>query len=517
MKTITIDPVTRIEGHLKIEAVVDGGVVKEARSSGTLFRGFEIFLRGRDPRDAARMTQRVCGVCPVGHATASALALDDAFGVADAVPDNGRIVRNLVLGSNFLQSHILHFYALAALDYVDVAAIDEAGPDEPALRQVKRFLDRGELGPFVPRHEGDFRLPAAANRGAVAHYVKALEMRRLAHEMLAIWGGRMPLQVTTVVGGVQCAPTDDKIAAFLAKLDRIRDFIRNAYLPDVLAVAGAYPDHFDFGRGVDAFLAYGCFDGVASSGPPSERRRFLPPGVIRSGRLEAVDASKIAEHVRHSWFAEDCAAAPAEGRTEPAVGKEGAYSWLKSPRYDGAPHEVGPMARTLVAYHAGAEPIKGAVDGLLAQAGLTVGKFGGVLGRHAARALEAALVADAMKGWALGLKPGEPVCAESTVPAEARGVGLTEAPRGALGHWLDVADGRIRNYQLVVPTTWNASPRDADGVPGPIEQALVGTPVRDDENPVEIVRVVRSFDPCLACAVHIVRFRRGEGRTVRVV
>jgi len=516
MKKIVIDPVTRIEGHLKVEVTVDGGVVKEARSSGTLFRGFEVFLRGRDPRDAARITQRVCGVCPTSHATASALALDDAFGVAGKVPGNGRILRNLILGMNFLQSHILHFYTLSALDFVDVAALDDAGPDEPDLRAVKRFLARGELGPFVPRYEGDFRLPKDANRGAIAHYLEALKVRRLCHEMGAVFGGRMPLQVATCAGGVFSKLTDDMIVEFGAKLAKISDFIDNAYIPDILAVARAYPDHFEAGRGVDAFLAWGGMDAGPATGPVGQRKRFLPPGVVSGGSLEKADASKVTEQVRHSFFSESCAAAPADGRTEPEVGKDGAYSWLKSPRYDGAPHEVGPMARTIIAYLAGAEPQKSAVDGLLAAAGLSLDKFGGTLGRHAARALETKLVADAMKGWLQELTPGEPVCADCDVPVEGRGAGLTEAPRGALGHWIDIADKKVRNYQLVVPTTWNASPRDADGTPGPVEQALVGVPVKDEENPADVVRVVRSFDPCLACAVHLVRFRGGAGRVARV-
>jgi len=519
MKTITIDPVTRIEGHLKIEVVVDGGVVKEARSSGTLFRGFEIFLRGRDPRDAARMTQRVCGVCPVAHATASALALDEAFGLSSKVPPNGRILRNMILGSNFLQSHILHFYALSALDYVDVAALDEAGPDEAELRAVRRFLERGQLGPFVPRYKTEFRLPKHVNRAAIAHYVKALEIRRICHEMIAIFGGRMPLQMATFVGGVLSTPTDDGIAAFLAKLARVRDFVKNAYLPDILAVAKAYPEHFELGRSGSNFLAYGAFDQAPACGPVSERKRFFPAGAVRNGVLSRVDVSAITEDVARSFFTDDCAAAPGEGKTEPAVAKEGAYSFLKAPRYGKEPFEVGPLARTMVAYLAGAKPQKETVDGVLAEAGLRLENFGGTLGRHASRAIEAALLTDALERWAMELVPGEPACAEGPPPKEARGVGLTDAPRGALGHWLEVGEGKIKNYQLVVPTTWNASPRDAAGRPGPIESALVGAPVRDEANPTEVVRIVRSFDPCLACAVHVVGVRRdsaGDGRVVRV-
>jgi hydrogenase large subunit len=504
---IIIDPITRIEGHLKIEAVVEDGEVKEARSTGTLFRGFELILKGRDPRDAQRITQRICGVCPTGHAMASALNLDSAFGIADKIPDNGRIMRNLMLGSNYLQSHILHFYHLAALDYVDVtAAAGYEGPD-PALNSVKRFIERGELGPFVPRYEGDYRLSPEVNRQAVAHYVRALDMRRKAHEMLALFGGKMPHSVGIVPGGVTEVPTVDKIASFLWRLNEIRDFIDTVYIPDVLAVAGSYGDHFGIGRGSGDYLSYGVFDMDGREANLAKRDRLLPSGTVSAADLRpnALDAAKIREEVRHSWFADSSGGRhPSQGETSPQPGKDGAYSWLKSPRYDGRVHEVGPLARMLVAYARGDEKVKGLIDGALAQLGAPVTALLSALGRHAARALEAKLVADSMADWVLQLKPGEPVYFDYELPEEAEGMGLTEAARGALGHWIAIKDGRIANYQCVVPTTWNASPRDDRGQPGPIEQALQGVKVRDEENPFELVRIVRSFDPCLACAVHLV-------------
>jgi hydrogenase large subunit len=504
---IIIDPITRIEGHLKIEAVVEGGEVKEARSSGTLFRGFELILKGRDPRDAQQLTQRICGVCPAGHATAAALNLDSAFGIADQIPDNGRIIRNLILGANYLQSHVLHFYHLAALDYVDVTAVAGYEGSDPALNSVKRFIERGELGPFVPRYEGDYRLSPEVNRQAVAHYVQALDIRRKAQEMLALFGGKMPHSVGIVPGGATEVPTVDKIASFLWRLNEIRDFIDTVYLPDVLAVAGSYGDHFGIGRGCGEYLSYGVFDMDGREADLTKRDRLLPSGTVSATDLRpnALDAAKIREEVRHSWYADSSGDRhPSQGETSPQLGKDGAYSWLKSPRYDGQVHEVGPLARMLVAYARGDEKAKGLIDGALAALGAPVEALLSALGRHAARALEAKLVADAMADWVLQLKPGEPVYFDYELPEEAEGMGLTEAARGALGHWIAIKDGRIANYQCVVPTTWNCSPRDNQGRPGPVEQALQGTKVRDEENPFELVRIVRSFDPCIACAVHLV-------------
>ncbi len=503
MSKIVIDPVNRIEGHLKIEATVDGGEVKEARSSGTLFRGFEIFLQGRSPLDAQRITQRVCGVCPTAHATASSRALDDAFGVKGAIPENGRLLRNLMLGCNYIQSHVLHFYHLAALDFVDVAAAANYAGEDHDLSAIRDFIARGELGPFLPRYETDFRLSTEDNQRLAAHYVEALKIRRVAHEMLAIWGGKMPHSVGIVPGGVTQGPTTDRIANFLGKLQTVREFIDKRYIPDILTAAGAYPDYFEIGSGCGKHLAYGALD--AGGG-----EMCLPGGVTDTSlKVGEADTGKIKESVAHSWLGGG-ELHPTEGRTEPAVGKEGAYSFIKSPRYDGATHEVGPLSRALVAYARGAEPVKGLVDGVLSGLGAEPKALFSVLGRHAARALETKVVADSMVAWLTGLKPGEPHCAEFKIPEESVGVGLTGAPRGALGHWIKIEGQKIANYQLVVPTSWNASPKDERGQPGPIEQALIGTKIKSEANPIEVARIVRSFDPCLACAVHAVNARGRE-------
>ena len=492
-KKIKIDPITRIEGHMAIEAVVDDGVVKEARSAGTLFRGFELILQGRDPRDANRLTQRICGVCPASHATASALCLDNAFGLDDKVPDNGKLIRCLILGSNFLQSHILHFYHLAALDYVDaVGAV-------------------GDLAPFVPRYEGDYRVSGEANAELVNHYLKALDIRRKCQEMLSIFGGKMPHSVGIVPGGVTERPTEDKITNFLWRLNEIRDFIDNTYIPDVIAVARAYSDYFEIGKGCRRLLAYGGFDLPTG--------RLFKAGVVSPDLKSEVFAKEnITEDVKHSWYADsDSGKNPVQGETKPELKKEKAYSFIKSPRYKGEVCELGPLARMVSNYVQGDVKVKELVDSLLSQLDAGVDALFSVLGRHAARALESKLVADNMVDWLEALKPDEPIIVESEVPEQGEGAGLTEAPRGAVGHWMTVKDRKIDRYQVITPTAWNASPRDDRDQPGAVEQAIIGTKVNDIDNPFELVRIVRAFDPCLACSVHLLDAKGDKLGVFRVV
>ena len=468
IQKIVIDPVTRIEGHLKIECEVEDGKVVDARSSGTMWRGLELIVKGRDPRDAQHFAQRICGVCPMAHGTASNLCLDDAFGVT--VPDNGRIIRNLLLGSNHLQSHILHFYHLAALDYVQ-------GPDIP---------------PFVPRYKGDYRLPPKVNAQYVEHYLQALEMRKKCHEMLAVFGGKMPPQIAMLPGGTTSTPSVDKIASFLWRLREIKAFINDVYLPVVLGVAEFYADYKTIGKGHGNLLAYGGFPQDSEG-----KAKLYKAGRFTDSRIMDFDSQKVAEDVTHSWYKDSSSGKhPYEGITDPEPEKEGGYSWLKAPRYDGKPYEVGPLARMWV-------------NGDYQQ-GISV------IDRHAARVLEAKKLADAMEQWVLQLKPGQPAWAECKVPDTAEGMGLTEGARGALGHWIKIEKKKIVNYQAVVPTTWNFGPRDDKGVRGPVEEALVGTPIQDPDNPLEIVRIVRSMDPCIACAVHLIK-PNGEMKKFRVI
>jgi hydrogenase large subunit len=504
MAKIVIGPLTRIEGHLKIEVMVENGVVKDAKSSGALFRGFEILLRGRDPFDAQHLTQRICGVCPTAHASAAALNLDSAFGIADKVPENGRIIRNLIQGANFIMSHILHFYHLAALDYVDVTKVAKYDGKEPALTSVKEFigraLDAGDmamLGPFYPRYEGDYRLPDDIDRAAVSHYVQALNMRRLAHEMSAIFSGKMPHNVAIVPGGVTANPTVDDIADFMWKLQELRNFIDNVYIPDVLAVAEVYSDYFEVGKGCGNLLSFGVFDLETKEKNLARRKRLLSQGTTSAADLKyhPLEPSQITEDVKNSWYKSPSGLHPSQGQTEPDRSKKDAYSWVKAPRYNGGVYEVGPLARMAVTYAAGEPTVQKLVNDTLAHFGAKPEALFSVLGRHAARALECKFIADKMPDWLLELKPGEPVCAEWTTPDEGEGMGLWEAPRGVLGHWISIKDKKIANYQCVPPTNWNVSPRDDKGTPGPIEQALIGAKVKDESNPFEVVRIVRSFDP----------------------
>jgi hydrogenase large subunit len=490
---IKIDPITRIEGHLAIEAVVDDGVVKEAKIAGTLFRGFEIILLGRDPRDANRLTQRICGVCPTSHATASALCLDEAFGLTSKVPDNGKLIRALILGSNFLQSHILHFYHLAALDYVDaVGAI-------------------GDVAPFVPRYEGDYRIGGQPNAELVKHYVRALDIRRKCQEMLSIFGGKMPHNVGIVPGGVTEQLTEERITNFLWRLNEIRDFVDNTYIPDIIAVAKAYSDYFGIGAGCKRLLAYGGFDLPTG-------RLFKSGVVLPDLKPQPFVKENITEDVKHSWYADSGSGKnPAQGQTQPELKKKNAYSFLKSPRYKGTVCELGPLARMVSNYTQGDETVKKLVDSALGEFNSGVDALYSVLGRHAARALEAKFVADSMVDWLQQLKPDQPTIVQSQIPDESEGAGLTEAPRGSVGHWISIKDKKIDRYQVITPTAWNASPKDDKDQPGAVEQAITGTKVKDKDNPFELVRIVRSFDPCLACSVHLLDARGNNLRVFRVV
>jgi len=514
MGTIVIDPITRIEGHLKVETVVDGGEVKEAKCSGMLFRGFEKILQGRDPRDAQIITERICGVCNHCHTTASTLCLDSAFGIADKIPDNGRIMRNLTMGFHQVQDHILHFYHLAALDYVDVAKVAAYEGNDRALNSIKAFISRGELAPFVPRYEGDYRFPAEVDQDLVSHYVQALEMRRKGHEATAILAGKLPHACAVTPGGMTEIPTIDKIVTLLARARELREFVEHVYVPDVIKVAETYSEYFGIGRGCGNFLAYGVYDLDGADPDYTNRARLFAQGSTSVDlKHQPLDLDQINEWVKYSWYEDETSGRhPSKGETKPMARKENGYSWIKAPRYRGEAYEVGPLARVAVGYAAGDPAIKEMVDSVLAHFKASPGALFSVLGRHAARALCALHIAKNCEQWLLELKPDEPVYVDYTIPEEGAGVGIVDAARGALGHWIVIKDHKIEKYQCVVPTTWNASPMDDKGNHGPIEQALVGTKVKDEENPFEIVRIVRSFDPCIACAVHLLNHKGRELR-----
>ncbi len=520
---ISIDPVTRIEGHLRIDVEVTNGVVTDAWSSGTMFRGYEMLIKGKHPWDAQQVMERICGVCPLVHGTAASYALDDATGVS--LPDNARIIRNLTLGANFIQSHILHFYHLAALDYIDITAVPKYSGSNPALvllkDKISSLVAAGDPYPFLPRYEspdyiGEPGGPGNPNLATelVGHYVQAFEMRKKAQELLSIYYGRMPSFVGTIPGGVTQPPTVTNIAAVISRTNELRQWIDNVYLQDILTIA-AIPQYQPFMKLGDSggnYLAYGGFD-LNKSGT----EKFLPRGVIYDDNIMVVnpfDEQKVIEHVEHSWYTADCGPLnPKNGKTDPDLEKQGAYSFIKAPRYNDKPMEVGPLARQLVK-----KP--DVLVNLASQLGLLTPpvKFG-ILPRHAARAIEAKLIADAMVEWAGQLQPGKPIWDPKgqDIPDSSFGRGLVEGPRGALGHWIQIGGGKTANYQAVVPTTWNAAPRDKSGQRGPIETSLIGLPVPDVNNPINVVRCVRSFDPCLACAIHIIHPEHNGVKEFRVI
>jgi Ni,Fe-hydrogenase I large subunit len=484
---IVLDPMTRIEGHLKIEAVVENKRVVDARTEGTLYRGFEEILVGRNPLDAIQITQRFCGVCPTPHAIASSQALENAFGIMP--PPNGRIIRNIMQGANCIQSHVLHFYHLASLDYF-------RGPDVP---------------PFIPRYEADYRLPKTVHEAFLDHYIQAYQVRLKAHELCAIWSGKMPHMASIVPGGVSIRPRIDNITTSLWRLKELREFIDNVYLPDVITLAEVYRDYLQIGAGCKRLLSYGLFD-LDAEPDVTKRKRLLPMGRMTNGTIESIDPAKITEDVRSSWYNSPSHMQPAKGATIPNPTKTGAYSWLKSPRYDGEVYEVGPLARIAMAHKAKTNPKALAlIDDTLTHLQAEPEALYSVMGRHIARAIECKLVADELQGMIMQVKLEEPVCTDHKIPDSAQGMGLWCAARGALGHWIDIKGGKIARYQAVVPTTWNASPKDDSGKPGPMEQAMIGTIVDDTENPFAIARIVRSFDPCIACAIHILE----PGRSIK--
>ena len=554
---IVVDPVTRIEGHLRIEAEIKDGKIVDAFSSGTMVRGLEIILKGRDPRDAWAFTERVCGVCTTVHALASVRSVEDALNIV--IPPNAELIRNLMFCAQYMQDHVVHFYHLHALDWVDVVSALKANPDETSKiaqsisnypksspkyfadlqKRLTAFVESGQLGIFANGYWGHnaYKLPPEVNLIGVAHYLEALEWQKEIVKIHTIFGGKNP-HPNYLVGGVPCslnlsevnAINTERLAYVGKLLNDAQQFIEQVYIPDLLAVASFYKDWGAIGGGLTNYLSYGDLPLNGYGDPKSFK---FPRGIILGRDLskvievDAKNADQIQEYISHSYY--DYSDGDAKGKhpwdgetklnyTGPKppyefLDVDKKYSWLKTPRWQGKAMEVGPLARCLVGFASGRQDFKDAVTAVLTTLNVPVEALFSTLGRTAARGIETKLVAvwakefydkliESIKGGDTRTFNNEKWDPE-TWPAEAKGVGLTEAPRGALAHWIVIKDRKIENYQLVVPSTWNASPRDAQGQRSAYEESLIGTPIADPEKPLEILRTIHSFDPCIACAVHL--------------
>ncbi|HYT66481.1 MAG TPA: nickel-dependent hydrogenase large subunit [Vicinamibacterales bacterium] len=552
MSRITIDPVTRIEGHLRIDAEVDGGVVRKAWSSGQMFRGIERILQGRDPREAWLFTQRFCGVCTTVHAIASVRAVENALQLE--VPLNAQYIRNIIVAAHAMHDHIVHFYHLSALDWVDVVSALKADPVKSSQLaeslstwpgnsrmklaavkdRLKGFVDGGQLGIFQNGYWGHpaMKLSPEVNLLAVSHYLEALEYQRKVNQIVAILGGKTPNIQNLAVGGVANAINLDNQATLNMEklyqvkdiLDEVQDFIRQVYFVDVCAVGAMYADWLGYGKGVTNYLS------VPDLPLDTKGTQFdFPGGVIMNGDLSHVQEIKtfnepffrenVTESIARAWYDGNWTKHPFDEDTEPKYTKfedNGKYSWVKAPRFKGNPMQVGPLAQVLSGYALGHKPTVFWANKTLETAGsiakttLTPAVLHSTLGRHAARMIRTQVITDlAQKHWNLLVnniaKGDTTIFNEPVFPkGEQRGFGFHEAPRGTLSHWVVIRDGKIANYQAVVPSTWNAGPRDEKDQPGPYEASLVGNPVADAQRPLELIRTVHSFDPCLACAIHTV-------------
>ena len=569
---LVIDPITRIEGHLRIEAQMDGERIQSAYSAGTMVRGLEIILRDRDPRDAWAFAQRICGVCTLVHGIASVRSVEDALNYP--IPRNAQLIRNLMIAAQYVHDHVMHFYHLHALDWVDVVSALSADPDATSelaqsispwpkasrgyfrdtQARIKTFVEQGQLGIFANGYWGHpaYALPPEVNLLALSHYLEALAWQRDVVQLHTIFGGKNP-HPNFLVGGVAMPVGLDNDSALNAErlgkikdvITRMKTFVDQVYVPDTLAIAGFYPDWFAQGEGVGNFLTYGEFP----SGATNDVAGFMiPRGVILDRDLSRIhpvnlsENSEIQEFVGHSWYRYGGKSRSTQG-LHPYAGEteldytgptppydqldvEQGYSWLKAPRWKGKPVEVGPLARVLMLYATGHAQTKELVNGALAKLNQPVSALYSTMGRTAARTLETKLIADAMTGWyddlVANIRSGDTDTHNPAKwdpiswPNKCQGVGFMEAPRGALGHWIVIENGRIANYQAVVPSTWNAGPRDPAGQPGPYEAALAGHRLARPDQPIEVLRTIHSFDPCIACAVHVTDLEGEEVVKVRV-
>ncbi len=543
-----IDPITRIEGHLRAEMEVEDGVVTKAWISGGCFRGMELVVQDRTPEDAAHIVQRICGVCPVSHQHASSIAAENAYGIT--IPNNARIIRNLIEGAQFLHSHILWFYNLAALDYVDplnalkadvaecynvAQALGTPTADYQTLAErLTKFAQNGQLsifsGNWFPSEEAykngtnEYKLTPEANLILTSHYLEALQMQAKASEIAGLLGGKMPHIMTIVPGGTAFVPTAEKLDDLKGLVDELYEWCTTRLIPDTLAVAAFYPEALSFGKGCGRYGAWGVFERPFTAETSMTERmnnRYLEAGVLDENfNLSDVDEAKITEYVGRSWYEGEADLPPFEQGVHPAFTEydvEDRYTWVKCPRYDGKPLETGGFARLLVAYKRGNEFVKKEIDNLLVALGAKAGDLGvlqNTLGRTGARQIETIYVATLMQEWVQelceALNSGDSTYFSAPEQITGEGTGFWEAPRGALYHSEKVKDGKIQEYQIIIPSTWNLAPMDPDGVHGPMEQALIGCPVADVEKPINALRTIHSFDPCTACAVHVVEPKTGK-------
>ena len=550
-KRITVDPITRIEGHLRIDVEVDNGHVTKAWASGQMWRGIEKILVGRDPREAWSYTQRFCGVCTTVHAITSVRAVENALQLE--VPVNAQLIRNIIQTAHAIQDHIVHFYHLSALDWVDVTSALKAnpvttaklaeslsdwslnGPHEMKAVQdrLKTFVGSGQLGPFASGFWGHpaMKLPPDVNLMAVAHYMQALDVQNFANKIVAILGGKTPHIQNVAVGGVSNSVSHDapsvlnieRLMLVKGFIDKLSHFVKSAYLTDVPAVGAFYLDWTKYGGGVNNYLS------VPDCPQDSKGTVFdLPGGYISAGDLktfkpittfnDAYFRDGVAESSKHAWYTGDKALHPWVGETEPQYTdfqENGKYSWVKAPTFYGKRAEVGPLADVHIGVASGNQRYIKYLDQAIGTL-KAVGKLSDVplialqstIGRHAARAVRCAVMIDTLNDqWeklVANVGKDQTTFNAPTFPkGEIKGVGFHQAPRGALSHWVVIDNGKIKNYQAVVPSTWNAGPRDADDQPGPYEAALMNNPIADPDKPLEVLRTVHSFDPCIACAFHM--------------
>src|SRR5664280_2185428 len=554
---IVVDPITRIKGHLRIEVEVKDGKVVDAYSSGTMVRGFELILKGRDPRDAWAFTERACGVCTTVHALASVRTVEDALKIT--VPPNAELVRNLMFCAQYMQDHVVHFYHLHALDWVDIVSALKADPKKTSelaqsisnwpksstgyfsdlQKKVTSFVASGQLGIFANGYWGHpaFKLPPEVNLIGVAHYLEALEWQKEMVKVHTIFGGKNP-HPNYLVGGAPCSINiDDANALNAERLSEVntifeqgREFVEQVYIPDLLAVASFYKDWGAIGGGLSNYMSYGD---LPVNGYADVSKFKFPRGVILNRNLGEVlpidgkNPQQVQEYVTHSWYeyagGDNVGLHPWDGETKfkytgpkppyDYLNVKDKYSWMKTPRWNGYAMEVGPLSRMLIGFASGRDEFKEVVTMALKKLDVPVTALFSTLGRTAARGLETVLIGKWSKEFydqlISNIKNGDTRMFNNekwepdTWPAEAKGVGMSEAPRGALAHWIVIKDKKIDNYQLVVPSTWNASPRDNKGQLSSYESALIGTPVNNPEQPLEILRTIHSFDPCIACAVHL--------------